>query len=239
MKILVLSDTHGLHRKVKIPKEHIDLVIHSGDAAHSYDVNQNKEELEDFLFWFSSLPIKHKIFVPGNHDLSLERGKVNPSNWEKINFLIDEMIEIEDQVAPHLWDNVKIYGSPWTPPFSQKQWAYTTKRTKIGNYWQDIPECDILITHGPPYGILDICERNGKSIEVVGDKSLLKKVKEINPKLHIFGHIHDQSNGVKNFGVRKVDGINFINASIKKDFGDFHNNPILLNTNNGNTTIQT
>lgn len=230
MKILVLSDTHKLHRDANFSSENVDLIIHAGDAADSYDISKNTSELEDFLFWFDSLPIKHKVFVPGNHDLALERKKIDLSRWNNIHFLIDEMVEIEYEVGTGVWDKLKIYGSPWTPPFGQKQWAWTMKREKLSNHWNSVPECDILVTHGPPFGILDVCSRHGKNAELAGDKALLNRVREIKPKLHIFGHIHDQGGGIPNFGIRKWDGIKFINASLKSDFGTILNTPIQIDT---------
>jgi Icc-related predicted phosphoesterase len=65
--------------------------------------------------------------------------------------------------------------------------------------WSSIPlDTEILITHIPPYGILD-----GKE----GCSSLLERVKEVKPRFHIFGHIH-QWNGFK-----KMEETTFINCS--------------------------
>ncbi|TAG51322.1 MAG: hypothetical protein EAZ27_13705 [Cytophagales bacterium] len=75
MKIIAISDTHGLHRNLKIPSG--DLLIHAGDVT---EFGQD-DELEDFLDWFALQPCKYKVFVAGNHDLFLEKPnnrKFNP-----------------------------------------------------------------------------------------------------------------------------------------------------------------
>jgi Icc-related predicted phosphoesterase len=71
------------------------------------------------------------------------------------------------------------------------------------NLWEIIPNnIDILITHGPPYGILDKTIQNHKA----GCKDLLKKVMEVRPQFHIFGHIHES------YGREIHEDITFINA---------------------------
>ena len=61
MRILCLSDTHGYHEKFNID-ETVDVVVHTGDFSNSYGKN-NIYETEEFLSWFNSLNIKHKILV--------------------------------------------------------------------------------------------------------------------------------------------------------------------------------
>jgi Icc-related predicted phosphoesterase len=64
--------------------------------------------------------------------------------------------------------------------------TYPDKRGEI--VWSNLPEkIDILITHGPPSGILDVSIHNGLN---VGCAFLRKAVLKIQPKVHIFGHIH-------------------------------------------------
>jgi Icc-related predicted phosphoesterase len=55
--------------------------------------------------------------------------------------------------------------------------------------WKNIPKVDILVTHCPPYKILDKAD-SGKH---GGSKALRNKVLEIKPKFHLFGHIHEGS----------------------------------------------
>lgn len=90
MKILHLSDTHGLHHKIKdMPAA--DVIIHSGDISH----NGTEEEVLDFLNWFIELPYQHKIFVTGNHDLCLWDAEGIEDLPENIHFLQDSEVEID------------------------------------------------------------------------------------------------------------------------------------------------
>ena len=66
---------------------------------------------------------------------------------------------------------------------------YSTVAEVAADFWQNIPECDILVTHGPPFGIFDKCPVS------VGCRALLKAVKRIQPSLHVFGHIHEGYSG--------------------------------------------
>ena len=102
MKILHLSDTHGLHHRIKDMPE-ADVIVHSGDISN----NGTESEVLDFLNWYIKLPYAHKIFVTGNHDLCLwdaEGIEDLPSN---IYFLQDLGIEI---------DGIKFYGIAYNHP---------------------------------------------------------------------------------------------------------------------------
>ena len=98
-------------------------------------------------------------------------------------------------------------SSPWQPAFCS--WAFNLKRDgdEIRAVWGKIPDdTDILITHGPPYGILDSTDLD----DHVGCRALLSRVQAIRPKLHVFGHIHE------GHGKEQVDEQStiFVNASI-------------------------
>ena len=71
MRILHLSDTHGLHHLIHDLPE-ADVIVHSGDISH----NGTESEVLDFLNWFIGLPYPHKIFVTGNHDLCLRDAEI-------------------------------------------------------------------------------------------------------------------------------------------------------------------
>ena len=61
----------------------------------------------------------------------------------------------------------------------------------------------MLITHGPPAGILDRTEPG----DAVGCADLLAAVRRVRPRLHVFGHIHEA------YGMLEQDGVRFVNAS--------------------------
>ena len=219
-KIWFISDTHACHSQLTVPKN-IDLVIHSGDESNYWDQHRNHSEYQDFKEWYFNLPIKHKVFVPGNHSSYIfHNEKEVRKDFKKlgIHFLNKDSVEIE---------GLKLYGDPTTPIFGN--WWHMSKREKLFNRWQLIPEdTDILITHGPPKRILDLSHNREGKLEYCGDQSLFNRVLEIKPKIHCFGHIHN-SNGCYNQGERFYEGINFINASCVTDgkMGEITSNGII------------
>ena len=194
MKIWAISDTHNGHEYLKVPPG-IDMVIHAGDASVNPIPAINYHEMIRFIEWYSALPIEHKIFVPGNHDTSVEAGLVKfPLN---IKVLIHEHREIS---------GIKIFGSQYTPVYGK--WSFMVDRNKLHRYWSIIGEdTDILITHGPPRGILD---RNSQD-EFTGCAALLKQVNRVLPSYHIFGHIHEECG--KTLGFANSPTL-FMNASV-------------------------
>jgi Icc-related predicted phosphoesterase len=198
------------------------MVIFSGDCSNPRDPYINEQEVRNFITWFNYVPIKHKIFVAGNHDTSIEKGLITKDNFEQcgIHYLENETIEIE---------GLKIFGSPYTPTFGN--WAFMKAPFKLDRMWGGVidDDIDIIITHGPPKTILDLSEDRNHNLEFCGDKSLLNRIKEVNPKLHCFGHIHNFKN-IVNRGTRTVDGLQtiFSNGSVCTDakFGElnYHGN---------------
>ena len=167
MTILHLSDTHYLHRQM----EHLplaDVVVHSGDFCEEGTV----EEVEDFVEWFASLPHKYKLFIAGNHDVCLH-GAMIEGLPDGVHYLCNSGIEI---------DGVKFYGVPMFVA-DEVSGAYDTAIDKIPT------GTDVLITHQPPYGILD----NAEGV-CYGSTSLLSRVLCVKPHLHLFGHVH-KANG--------------------------------------------
>lgn len=194
-RIVCISDTHNLHEQINIPDG--DVLIHAGDAT----IRGTEPEVENFLRWFAKLPHQHKIFVAGNHDWLYETNnrfaRILTANFG-IKYLQDSSIEIE---------KLKIYGSPWQPRFFD--WAFNLNRgAELAEKWELIPEdTDVLITHGPPNGILDEVPRL-YSIENTGCEELRKRVEIVRPKLHIFGHIHCGYGQIEDFGVKFINAAN-------------------------------
>ncbi len=130
MKILHISDTHNRHRQLtNLPEA--DVAVHSGDVS----MNGTIEEVLDFLNWFSALPYRHKIFVEGNHDICLFRCNINgiPDN---MYFLQDSSIRIE---------GVNFYGA-------------SMKRSHESSVLAISEDTDVVISHEPPFGILDFMD---------------------------------------------------------------------------------
>ena len=196
MKILCLSDTHGYHERLKID-ETVDVIVHTGDFSNSYGKN-NIYETEEFLGWYSSLKIKHKILVAGNHDTFF--GKMVDKNGrdEVINYLkLDYPNIIYLQDSSITIDGVKFYGTPWCPIYYD--WSFMVSEEDQRKMFSKIPEdVNILLSHTPAYGILDYA--NGV---LCGSTPLLERIKEIKNlrylKYHIFGHIHMDNGNSKEY----------------------------------------
>lgn len=207
MIIDIVSDLHGTKPKL----EGGDLLILAGD----YTQNDKINAWDDFFKWLEQQNYRKKIAIAGNHDnwcktwavsgtfTDDEYEQMYPGEKRTLDYLCDSGTEFE---------GLKIWGSPWTAWFEGLNphcAAFTLKNDKLlGEKWALIPDdTDILITHSPPYGILD--EAMGShNYQSVGSKTLLGKVAQIKPKLHIFGHIHEA------YGQYEFDGVKFINASI-------------------------
>lgn len=211
MKAWIISDTHVKHGLLNVPKD-IDIVFHAGDMGSYRDPYMNVNGVLDFLAWYRNLNIPHKILTCGNHDTSIERGLISPKQFEGITFLNHEYAEVV---------GLKIFGSPFQPSFGHG-WAYNVPRSKIQEYWKDIPnDLDILITHGPPKGILDLTQYDsregaeGKAFFQCGCEALLERIQNVKPKRHIFGHIHPEKN-CPNAGIYVPNGspTTFINAAV-------------------------
>jgi Icc-related predicted phosphoesterase len=188
MRLVCISDTHNQHDRLRLPEG--DVLIHAGDATNMGTVR----EIHDFFLWWEKQKFPHKLFTAGNHD---ELYEVNPG---LVNTLIHNFHE-EQKVI----DGVKFYGASWTPRFGSYSFNLSRGPDHIGKKWEHIPtDVNVLITHGPPQGILDA---NGQDIKC-GCEELLKAVQRIEPEIHIFGHIH------QGYGVLKRGNTTFINASM-------------------------
>ena len=218
MLFALLSDTHSLQAFIDDSAlAKADMILVAGDISNPRDSTKNLIEVENALEWLNSYD-KPVVFTPGNHDVSFERNLVDYSKYKNIHVLIHQEKVINDIV---------FFGSSYTPTFGTG-WAYNKDRKKLDRVWSQISEdVEVLITHGPPKGILDSTNVPGtKYVEKVGCKSLLNHVFRIEPKLHVFGHIHDEPH-IFNSGSRRYNNIDFVNASIMKNGTLTINHPIL------------
>lgn len=195
-RIVCLSDTHNANELIRVPDG--DILVHAGDAT----INGTVAEIAAFNRWFNGLPHKFKIFVAGNHDRLFET-----NNTLARDMLGEDIIYLEDSGTEI--GGLKFYGSPWQPRFFD--WAFNLMRgAELAEKWAMIPDdTEVLITHGPPNGILDEVPRRF-FVENTGCEELIKKVEELsnkNLKAHIFGHIHC------GYGTSEKLGVKFINAS--------------------------
>src|SRR6478736_129804 len=142
MRVVCIADTHGCYQKLRLPSG--DGLIHAGDMT----AQSNFEEVRDFITWFGAQEHAHRILVAGNHDPLHETdadiaAALTPSG---VTYLQDRGCSI---------GGLKFWGSPVQPEFMN--WAFNRRRGReISAHWSMIPEdTDVVVTHGPAYGILD------------------------------------------------------------------------------------
>lgn len=193
VRIVCISDTHFYHQHLDLPDG--DILIHAGDFMGFGDMERHIAEFND---WLGEQPHAHKIVIAGNHDSMFESSPgVARELLTNAIYLENSGVEVE---------GLRFWGSPVQPTFND--WAFNVDRgNSIRRYWEMIPaETDVLVTHGPPFGVLD---QGGPTTPHLGCEELAKVVRRVAPKLHIFGHIHG---GYGCFG--PDNGTTFVNASI-------------------------
>ena len=200
--ICAFSDTHNRHRELKIPK--CDILIFGGDAGiTTYD------KFEDFNEWIGKQPAKHKIVIMGNHDRYCEQIGKNDTKLLLNNaiYLENESVQIE---------GIKFWGSPCSLEFHG--WSFMGNEERLAQIYQHIPEnTDIVISHGPAFGILDVVGWKNQ-----GSQALRYRIDEISPKYLISGHIHEDR------GFLQKEFTTYINASILDERYQFVHEPILF-----------
>jgi len=207
VRLVCFSDSHG-HANLSIPDG--DVLIFAGDYSAGRGSIQETLKFGQFI---ESLPHKHKIIVAGNHDFPIQK------DVSVVKLFIPNAIYLQDNEV--VIENIKFYGSPYSPEFGH--WAFNLPRGKhLHDKWAQIPDdTNVLITHGPPHGILDEVSYSG---DRVGCWDLLDRANKLaNLKCHLFGHIHEQSNQIA-----KVRNRIFANVSICDDNYNVIHNPVVI-----------
>ncbi len=226
MRIVAISDTHGLHNEVALPPG--DVLVHAGDITEYGE----HADIQTFISWFARQRFKHKIFIAGNHDFWAEKNSEQMNVMAReagVHYLCDNGVSIE---GVHFW------GSPRTPKFME--WAFMLADShEADSVWQQVPDTThVLITHGPPHGVLDELNITGKSSdrsvrrEHVGCTELIKRVQQIGIPLHIFGHIHE------GYGIERSGSTRFVNASQLDNRYQCTNQPISLELDMGSSELE-
>lgn len=196
MNITLVSDTHRLHED--LPPLHGDLLIHCGDF----------EDTAALDLWFAELEFEKIVVVGGNHDYdAFEKWQEGQQVFFHADFLVDQSIDFR---------GLKIYGSPWVSELEGA--AFSLTHDEMIETWNAIPDqTDILVTHVPPYGILDLA----RSGDHWGCQALRNRVEDLCLRFHSFGHVH------ASYGRDDVAGITFYNASAISG-GEIVNQPIVI-----------
>lgn len=205
MRLVVVSDTHLRHTEIRVPFG--DVLIHCGDST----MNGAPRELARVGVWLAAQPHRGKLIIAGNHELTLQRSSEYARiHWPSATYLFDRSVEIE---------GICFYGSPWQPEFNN--WAFNLPRGEaLAAKWRRVPsDTQVLITHGPPHGILDTI---GSATEHLGCEELRKRVDDLGVPLHVFGHIHG------GYGVTTNGATMFVNASVCDETYQPANQPWVL-----------
>lgn len=182
MKLVCISDFHS-QQLDDLPEGQV--LIIAGDSTMNGTVNE--------MCWLRSWLMKQAekfpyiIWVAGNHD------RLFKTNYNLAKSLIEESGAIYLEDSEVKIGGLRFYGSPWTSGLEgyKSHWAFAKLRTELLDIWKKIPEgLDVLITHMPPWGILDEVIDKYDNITRFGCYDLRHIIKKRKPKIHIFGHIH-------------------------------------------------
>lgn len=191
--MVFISDTHGMHERIVLPLPAGDVLVHCGDFSDRGSLRQ----IDNLLDWMARQNYRHKILIAGNHDMTLDVTKVpSPETCrDRVrNALFTHGVHyLQDSSATLAFDHgrsLTVWGSPWQPEFCG--WGFNlTRGAALGKKWALIPAwpaTDVLVTHGPPQGILDYVPEGGS---LAGCEALLADLPRTRPRLHAFGHIHE------------------------------------------------
>jgi predicted phosphohydrolase len=195
VRIVATSDCHGMLEDAELPPG--DVLVLAGDVLGDGLPDEQRPLLRALDAFLGTLPYRHKVLVAGNHDWIFEDGDQEDMRLENAIYLEDDGVVL---------DGVRFYGSPWQPLFCN--WAFNLPRSgcELAGIWDKIPKgTDVLVTHGPPLGILD--QPHGRE-PGVGCELLRERVRVVRPRVHIFGHIHGS------YGRHVEDGTTFMNVCL-------------------------
>ncbi len=190
LRIVCLSDTHGRHDELEVPAG--DVLVHAGD----FTMRGRGPEVRSFGEFLARQPHRHKVVVAGNHDFLFEDEPEHArALLGDVTYLCDSGVTVE---------GLSLWGSPWQPRFHD--WAFNLDPgPALAAKWARVPSgVDVLVTHTPPFGVLDVTSRG----PAVGCEDLGRELARIGPKLHVFGHIHEARGVVRRGETLHVNACN-------------------------------
>ena len=226
-RITAISDTHGKHKQLDGFLPGGDILIHAGDIS-SMGYN---EEITDFCKWFDGIDnYTLKVFIAGNHDYGfqqrVEEAMQIVNSYKTIEYLQDDWVGFQKDDLKE----IRIWGSPWQPEFHS--WAFNLPRNgrELELKWNTIPKnTDILITHGPAWGYVDMVRGEYQHL---GCEKLIERISVLNTPIHICGHIHS------GYGQQTNGDTTFINASVLNERYIFTQRPTTFDYNPLNNNIE-
>lgn len=236
--VLHLSDTHQLHWHLdgQFPLPKADIMLFTGDLSNLG--NDGEFRNFNSWIRHIKPRFKHIFVIVGNHDWfntldRVDRRQLTPQQVLETDYMQRKMPDVK--VLHHELveaEGLRIYGStfdPWfggrtpgdpgysmelAPNFKRARprkrvfdaWAAMSDNSKYTNNYHKIPNgVDILLTHGPPFQVLDRTKygRWGSS------KELRKAIERTKPKVHLFGHVHEQRGKWRRVGSSLQGGVEY------------------------------
>lgn len=202
IKVCCISDTHSKHNYLQMPEA--DILIFAGDISGYGDW----QDLLRFNAWLAKIKDKYKAIFGtwGNHELQAEKDIYHAESIvSNATILVDKTIE---------YNGLVIHGTPYTIEFFD--WAFNKKTSDMEEVWKKVPDnVNILISHQPPYGILDeVTDLKYNPEKNVGCKYLKQEIENRfkDLKLSVFGHLH-MLGGQQ----RTINNTTFVNAAMLDD----------------------
>ncbi|KAM3548967.1 hypothetical protein ARSEF4850_009112 [Beauveria asiatica] len=204
--IIILSDTHGMTLEGRVPEQAADVCIHAGDFTEE----SRLDEFYSAITLLRTIKAPLKLVIAGNHDFTLDtplfRNKIEavqpPLEPELVNEFYGEYEQAKQLLinakehgiyllneGTHDFElqngaRLRVYASPYTPSLGDWGFQYHPDQ---GHDFGIENDTNIVITHGPPRGILD----RTNSQQRAGCPDLFAAVAEAKPQIHCFGHIHE------------------------------------------------
>ncbi len=226
-KITAISDLHG-----DLPQiEPCDILCICGDLL-PLKIDKLKQSgwdwlNDEFIKWCNEVPAEYIVVIAGNHDFALEDMTIQQelewtSKCSKLYYLKDSMVVLND---------ISIYGTPWCPRLSS--WAFYQDGNNIRRLFNNIPECDILLTHTPPkyvYGVGEIRDTSKLKYELSsngfpdhGCMELREAIRNKNIKYIFCGHIHSGNHKLTEWRGKQI-----ANVSLKDESYSIAYDPLII-----------
>ncbi|KAH7176389.1 Metallo-dependent phosphatase-like protein [Dactylonectria macrodidyma] len=187
-RLFIISDTHGMGfpENMKL-NQSADVAIHCGDLTE----HSKLDELLETTKMMRDIHAPLKLVIAGNHDFSLDvpvfKKKIAEAEYISRESLIDSVQkDFGDYGGSHTFHLkngaiLKVYASPCTPS-TGGEWGF---QYRDGHDFAIEKGTDLVITHGPPHGIMDMSNKKR-----IGCPDLFSAVARAQPKVHCFGHVH-------------------------------------------------
>ena len=182
VRIVHWSDTHNFltdQDADELPSG--DVFIHSGDFAH----NGSKREFKLFNRWLEKIKTRFpvRIVVFGNHDLAEFKDVWRQKGGLKtMKALLPAATHVLVHESVHV-HGLSIFGSPWNWFQNAKYQSWYTLATAGPKYDLCPAATNVLVTHGPARGVLDL--------DNSGCPHLISTLDLKSIQLHLHGHIHE------------------------------------------------